>query len=265
MKTYIATHPKTSETHRFESQNRESAEAYCLMHGLEIQESRVKSQETSRQSDEPTYYKGNYLLSKKQKAVLCQLAAGVFSDLDDLGLIDEPAAPGESKAQRLTKWRRSEVKKATGKTSLTKCRNSDYRKLHNHFALMTGKNYNPQNHCTGPQTNQRGDTMERREQIIALIEEELMKHARVVTDPANGDECAASQIAQDKGGSIGAGYFMSIAIAKNKSANLSDLASLVTLPARQLEQLHYTLRNRIAGREGRGEVKKRNKKQRGGE
>lgn len=259
MKTYRA---KTSDGKivTFPSENREAAEAYCLMHDLEIQESRNQNQETS----EPSYYKGNALLSKKQKAVICQLAAAVFNDLDKMGLIE---AEGKTKAQRLTNWRRDQVKKSVGQDSLTTCRNDHYRRISDWFSSLTGVDYtkhgNPQHKCTGPQTNQRGDTMERREQLIKLIEQDLNEHLRVCQDPKGMKEIAASQVADVKGGPIGEGYLMSIAKAKNARAGLSDMASLITLPAAKLEQLHFTLRNRIAAREGRGTPSSRNKRQRG--
>jgi len=252
------------------SYNLAAAEAYCIMHGMRFDgeyhgEAAAGGIEENDPADDwkntpatsgPS--KGDPLLSKKQKATLAQLANGVFNDLDELGLID---VDGDTKYKRLANWRHDETKKACGKSSLTQCRNSDYRKIYDWFSAMTGRSYNPQMHCTGKQSGQRGDTMERREQLIILIEEALMEHARVVSEPRNEAERAASQIAQVNGGSIGEGYILSIARAKNKHADLKHFGDLIKLKSVPLEQLLYTTRNRIAAREGRGSTKNRNKNQ----
>jgi hypothetical protein len=64
-----------------------------------------------------------------------------------------------------------------------------------------------------------------------------------------------------KGGVINEAYLMAIAKAKNPGHTLYDSGCLLKLPASRLEQLLFTLRNRIAAREGRGDSSKRNKGQ----
>ena len=54
---------------------------------------------------------------------------------------------------------------------------------------------------------------------------------------------------------------MAIARGKNPSATLYESGCLITLTAAKLEQLLWTLRNRIAAREGRGKTANRNKNQ----
>jgi hypothetical protein len=92
--------------------------------------------------------------------------------------------------------------------------------------------------------------MEAREQFVARLSEALREHAQ------SGHEHA---------GQIGEAYVMTVAKRKNPKRTLTDFASLVTLPAKQLEDLLWTIRNRIAAKEGRGQTENRNKKQRGTE
>lgn len=255
-------------SHEFSAAHAAAAEAYCLMHDLRLEgvykggatAGDMEKNDPAEQWKKPGGpLKGDRPLSKKQKATLCQLAAAVFRDLDDLGLAD---AEGSSNTERMQNWRREEVRKVTGLDSLTKCRNSHYRRIHDHLSTMTGKQYeSPQMKCTGPQTSER-DTMEAREQAINLINCALAKHEQVVNSPETAPEVHASQHAKEKGGPLHPGYILAIARNQNKAADLRHIGDLVKLPFEKLDNLLSTTRNRIAAREGRGNSRNRNKSQR---
>lgn len=275
MPTYLATRAPMNggyddagaEAIEFRSDNAAAAEAYALMHDLRL-DGILKSKDAAGavEKNDPAEDwktsapdKGDRVVTKKQKATICQLAAAVFKDLDEMGLID---APGSSASERSQNWRRAEVQKCTGLDSLTKCRNSHYRKLYDHFSSLTGKQYNnPQMKCTGKQSAGMSDTMESREQAIYLISTALAKHEQVVSSPQTAPEISYSVHAKEKGGALRAGYILAIARNQNKEHALRDFSDIIKLPFARLDNLLYTTRNRIAAREGRGNTRSRNKSQ----
>ena len=174
MPVYLATQPdKTgrydslhAKSIRFDADNRAAAEGYCLMHNLRLDglfqgEAPAGDMEENDPADDwkkPQQgpRKGDPLLTNDQKATLSILIKKVFTDLDEMGLV---GAEGDTTAKRLKAWRYEETRKAVGIASLRECRNSHFRRIHNHFSSMTGKQYDsPQMLATGPQSGT-NDTM----------------------------------------------------------------------------------------------------------
>ncbi len=147
----------------------------------------------------------------------------------------------------LTEWRHEQVQKLLGKPGLSACVNMDYRKLKSHFELMAGKgNFNniilagTPTRASAPQ-----DTYQNRQTKVKLIFDSLLDHGRRMAMAGRAEEC------------ITAPYVEAIARAKFKLPQ----ADLHKLTAMQLDQLLYTVRNRITAKEGRGDTKNRNKSQ----
>jgi hypothetical protein len=197
-------------------------------------------------------------LSTLQKARLCQDATAAFAHQEKMGLVEVRATESRSKAMET--WRRAELAAAGFPASLRECNNYQFRGIRAHFLMLAGKDdvafgY----HMKSGRVKDKGaaeDTYERREEIRALILKALLEHGARV-NPAHKDfdeEVAATVTA--KGGMIEAGYVIAIAKAKAKGRELDSLT------ASELWQVLYTVRNRIAAREGRGTTGGRNKSQR---
>jgi predicted NAD-dependent protein-ADP-ribosyltransferase YbiA (DUF1768 family) len=156
-------------------------------------------------------------------------------------------------------WRHQEVWKCVRREGLSECHNGQYTKLSNHFRLIRGANTKAE-----PQkwSKEKDDTDERRMHIIRQLATTLAHHARRVEKPQTQEESQWAAHANIKGGVITEAYLMKMAQGKNPAESLTDTGDLIKLPASRLEQLLWTLNNRIAAREGRGDPGKRNKKQR---
>jgi hypothetical protein len=180
-------------------------------------------------------------LSNRQKAALAQLARQAWDALDELGLVAD--VPGESAAARFTCWRRAQQAEAVGRESLRDCRNDDYRPLRAHFNSLLGRDDRAFDDLMrtgpGPKAENAEDTREARERQKALISAAVRQH-------------------QAAGGSIHPGYVLAIARRKFRRPQLRDF---LDLSAGQLAQLLWTVRNRIAAKEGRGASGKRNRSQ----
>ncbi|MFC5049207.1 hypothetical protein ACFPK9_01055 [Rubritalea spongiae] len=159
-------------------------------------------------------------LSKKQKAMLSQLARQGFDKLYDLDLID---APGDTKSKQFANWRRREQAEATGESSLTKCVQKDFLPLRAHFNSILGLDDKAfTDHLRSqPATDHSDplDTPEERQRKLHLIHQALAEQTQFKL-----------------------GYV--IAIARNKFAN-PNLKHLNTLTTKQLQQLLITLKERI--------------------
>lgn len=197
-------------------------------------------------------------LSKKQLAVLCQEAAAAFAYQEKLGLAG--ATPGQSRSAAVDDFRRAQLAAAGFPASLRSCGNHHYRPIRAHFQLLAGADDKAfANHLRSGQVKDHGaadDTHEKREELRALLLRELLAHgARVTPGKAEFDESIAATV-REKGGMIEAGYIIALAKAKANGRHLDSLT------AGELRQIHWTLRNRIAAREGRGTTAGRNKSQR---
>lgn len=185
-------------------------------------------------------------LSLKQKSALCQLARQAFDRLDALGLVD---APGAGVSARFAAWRAEQQAEAVGIASLRDCGNAHYRSLRAHFNALLGRDDVAFQDLTrtgrvrdhGPAE----DTHERREELRALILLTLMEHGHRC-DPARPEyQPEIARCVAEQGGLITAAYAIAIAKMKCKGKALDRLT------ARELEQILYTMRNRISSREGR--------------
>jgi hypothetical protein len=238
-------------SHEFATPDGDTARAMCDAHGWEFIRLYAPGGDSDRPASQPT--KGDPALSRAQVRCLAIEAGKAFKLLDALDLADGMGADD---------WRHAQVQTVTQRDGLSQCQNSHYLKLLRHFKALRGdKSGGPD--LSGRQSGEGGDTLERREAVLRLLAMELGSHARRVTTPAGFEEVKLSDHAHTKGGPIGEGYLLALARGKNPGVTLTELGALITLPASRLEQLHTTLRNRIAAREGRGTTKGRNKGQRG--
>ena len=145
-------------------------------------------------------------------------------------------------------WRHEQCAKCVGQPRLSKCNNSHYRKLKAHFEVMAGRgSFNNIILAGTPTTGSApDDTYQNRQIKVKLIFDSLLEHGRRMTMAGKGEQC------------ITAVYVETIARSKFKLAQVD----LHKLTARQLDQLLYTVRNRMNAKEGRGDAAKRNKSQR---
>lgn len=157
-------------------------------------------------------------------------------------------------------WRHAQVWKCVRREGLSDCTNSMYVKILNHFRTLRGASTK-----AAPQkwSKEKDDTDERRMHIIRSIATVMGHHARRVENPQTQEESRCAAFATMKGGVINEAYLMVIAQRKNPAEVLRDTGDLIKLPASRLEQLLWTITNRIAAREGRGDTENRNKKQSG--
>jgi hypothetical protein len=197
-------------------------------------------------------------LSKLQKATLCQLAAEAWKLQNRLGLAEVPA--GMSPSAAFEAWRRGQQQAAIGRSSLREATNDDYRPLRAHFLTLAGREDQAfSTYLRTGRVKDRGpaeDTHERREELRTLILQSLIAHGEKVT-PGHARYCSATAaVVAAKGGMLTQGYVVSLAKAKARGRELGSLT------AGELAQILYTVRNRIAAREGRGSTRGRNKSQR---
>lgn len=233
----------------FGTPDEDSARAMCDVHEWEF----IRCFAPGSHADKPkaTPQKGDPPLTGKQIRCLVTEARFTFDALSNMGNI----------ADTFDSWRHDVVYQTVRREGLTQCQNSHYRKLLSVFRQMRGaadKGGMPQNR---KQSREGGDTSERREQLLALIAHELGKHAQRVENPQNEAEVKLAAHASSKGGVINEAYLLAIAKAKNAGTMIYDVGCLIKLTSARLEELLFTLRNRIASREGRGTTKGRNKKQ----
>jgi len=238
------------KSHEFETAGPDAAHAYCDVMGWEL----LRVYQEGSDSDRPlgTRNKPSRPLSQRQVIALAAEAQQTHRFLIRAG-IDVPV---------FDDWRHSVVSQAIGKPSFKDITNAQFMKVRNAFRELRGAAPLGSSYDAKRQTREAGDTLETRSRAMHMLAQSLGTHARVVSNPATPDEELASAHAQKKGGAIGIPYMIALATAKNRGQQIKDIDDLVKLPTSRLEQLFYTLRNRIAAREGRGDKDKRNKSQR---
>lgn len=196
-------------------------------------------------------------LSTRQKAVISQTARQAFDIQDRAGLIDGSAV---SDSKRFETWRRAQQAEAIGISSLRECGNNHYRPLMAHFLVLAGKDDSAFRLAvrTGRVKDHGAieDTHENRETQRALIMQALVDHSHRCDALHKDYDADIAAKVEAAGGIITPGYV--IAIAKNKCKG----RGLDSLTARELSQIHWTITNRIAAKEGRGTPASRNKSQR---
>jgi len=232
----------------FATVDMETGRAVCDAQGWEY----IRCYEVGSDSDRPATKpaKGDKPLSTLQMRCLVTEANKTWKHLSNMGVITD----------LFDEWRHNQVWACVRRDGLKACSSSHYRKLLSHFRSLRGA-ADPGGQVGKSWSREGGDTEERRTQILRALAAELGHHARRVEKPQTPAECHIAAIANEKGGVINEDYLMSIARAKNPGTTLHDTGCLIKLPASRLEHLLFTLRNRIAAREGRGETKKRNKGQ----
>jgi hypothetical protein len=195
-------------------------------------------------------------LSNTQKAVISRTARTAFLIQDEAGLVEGTG----SESARLAAWRHEQQLAAGCPASLRACGNNHFRALMAHFLCLAGRDDSAFRYQlkTGRVKDHGAidDTHENRETQRRLIVEALLAHGRRCEPQAAEYDPAVAAKVVEKGGIITQGYVVQIAKAKNKGKSLDSLT------ARDLAQVLYTVRNRIAAKEGRGTPARRNKTQR---
>lgn len=238
------------QTFEFPTVDAETARALCDAQDWELIRVYERGGDSDRRTDAPV--KGDRPLSRKQLQTLAIEAQRTHRALSRMGVVNDT----------FEDWRHAQVWACVRREGLRQCLSSQYRKLLTHFRSLRGE-LTPDEGKARRQSREGGDTLERREQLLSALAAELGSHARRVENPQTEAESRHAAYASTKGGVLNEAYLMAIAKAKNPGQTLHDVGCLIKLPASRLEQLLYTLRNRIAAREGRGDGAARNKKQRG--
>lgn len=241
MKIYLATAPpenghftsKNAKQITFQAVDEETARNLCDATGYRLDgEKHPPEKKTWADGHAP-----NNKLSKKQIIALSILARDAFKLQLRCDLVEEEAT---SESAQFNLWRHNQQREITGHESLKKCRNIDFRPLKLHFLKLAGKPFDaPEAIATGQQTADENDTLENRQIWFRQISNELKNTTE-----------------------INAGYLLTIARTQNKYQTLTDFESIATLPAHKIQQLLFTLRNRISSKKGVGGTKNRNKSQR---
>lgn len=235
----------------FPTPDEDCARATCDASGWEL----IRVWQPGSDADRPVTapVKGDRPLSRAQVQALAIEAGKAYRTMHQHGLTDDTE----------TVWRHAHVHDQVGRDGLSKCQNSHYKKLYNHFRRLQGEStVGGDTGGTAAQSGEGGDTLDRREQILLLLRRELGSHARRVSDPQTAREQTIAAHAAEHGGPVTEGYLLAIARMKNRATLLRDIDCLIKLTSARLEQIHITLRNRIAAREGRGKTQSRNKGQR---
>ena len=239
------------KTFEFATPDGEAARAMCDAHGWEF----IRVYQPGKDADrKPQAAQGDHPLSPRQIQTIAIEAGKAWRIQQETGLTDLPE----------NAWRQEQVMGLVKRDGLRRCQNSHYPKLLRHFKTLNGSAQGPAAAASAQQSGEGGDTLPRREQLLALLANELGQHARRVEKPMTEQESASSAHAKTKGGVINEAYLLAIARAKNPGVTLHDAGCLLILTAAKLEHLLFTLRNRIAGREGRGDASRRDKGQRKG-
>lgn len=191
------------------------------------------------------------------------LARQAFDFQRDLGNLDD--------ATKFDAWRRDEVMKAVEKPGLSACDHADFRPVRAHFALLCGKDEAALDDLlSSGKTRDHAapdDTWENRRNVVHLIREAIGFHV-IFAETSEAEivekqhkELGHWRSIQANGGPIREGYALAVARKKHNLAirSIDELTDKLT--HRQLEQLHYTITNRIAAKEGRGNKANRNKSQ----
>lgn len=238
--------------HLFPVVSADAAREMCALSGWEFVRIFEPGTDSDRQA--PQARGADRPLSAKQRTSLMTEAARTWKALTEHGVTDET----------FDDWRHAVVLDTVGKAGVSKCTNQHYARLYRKFREMRGASVTVRGGGHRGQSGERGDTMEARERTMHLIARTLGSHAARVENPQDETDMRCAAHAAGAGGVIGEAYLLTLAAAKNRAESIRDVGDLIKLPVSKLEQLHWTLVNRIAAREGRGKAKKRNKSQRKG-
>lgn len=224
-------------SHEFETFGEEAARAMCDLQGWDF----IRCYQEGSHSDRPEKEKAPALLiiSKQQLKCLIIEAQDTYRQRAKLG-IEQPA---------FDEWRAAELRNVAKVDSFKILPNAKFMKVRNHFRNLRGAAALGNSYEAKRQSKERGDTLETRQQQMYLIAQALGNHARFM------------EMKNLQAATITVGYLLTIARAKNKAHTIQDIDDLVKLPTSRLEQLLYTIRNRIAAKEGRGDKSNRNKGQ----
>ena len=221
------------EPHQFETYGEDAARAYCDIAGWDFIRAWQEGSHSDRPEPKPAMDANRPVTPRQMKALIveAQMTYKVHCSVMD----DE--MPG------FDEWRYAQLGMVVkGCKSFRHVPAKLYNKVKNHFRRLRGAAPagNPQAHRK--QSGEKGDSLQHREQMLYLLAKELGEHAKRAE---TNDTCKA------KGGALGEAYLMTIARMKNKGHTLGDIGDLIKLPVSRLEQLLFTIRNRIATREGR--------------
>ncbi len=208
----------------------------------------------------PSGPQGNLKPETRQKLAIN--ARNAFDYQRDLGNIEDSVTFND--------WRRDQVMDVVKKPGISACNGVDFRPVMARFLTLAGKDAEAflQHMQTGPvkDSSPADDTHEAREQWLALLRQEIAAHvalgerAEVNVPPEALGHWRAIRAA---GGPIHPGYACAIAVHKFGIYKTAFDQLHTRLTAKQLEQLFYTVRNRILTREGRPQTEKgRNRQQR---
>ncbi len=208
----------------------------------------------------PNGPQGNLKPDSRQKLAIN--ARNAFDYQRDLGNVEDGVTFND--------WRHDQVMEVVGKPGISACNGGDFRPVMAHFLALAGKDAEAfrQHMRTGPvkDSSPADDTHEAREQWLAILRQEIFVHVEL------GD-CAEVNVPVDflshwkairaAGGPIRNGYASAIAASKFRIYKTGFDQLHTKLTAKQLEQLFYTVRNRILSREGRPQTEDgRNRQQR---
>lgn len=187
----------------------------------------------------PTLDHGSRPLTKKQIIVLAQLARAAYDFQAKLSLVDD---------LKFTDWRHREQLTAVGQSSLKDCRQHHYVHLRGHFLALRAGTPSPSAFkdltATADNADVQGNLQLLREAIAGLSQ------ASNIERPAMGPQGAENYV---------------LAIARNQAKGippktLDDIAN--SWPARKIETLIWTVRNRTSAINRTGLTSNRNKSQR---
>lgn len=234
---WICEAQKTGQpSHEFETFGEDAARAYCDMQGWDF----IRCYREGSDSDRRGKKDSSPLISAKQMKALIVEAQQTYRTLTDNG-IDLPD---------FDPWRKDILMSSVRVESFKLVTNRQFSKLRNRFRELRGAA--PLGNPNGGkrQSRESGDTLDQRQNRMYHLAQALGEHARRMADA--GTPQAAITVP----------YMLTIARAKNAGHEIRDIDDLVKLPVSRLEQLLFTIRNRIASKEGRGDGSKRNKGQR---
>lgn len=244
--------PGRARSHEFPTVDADTARAMCDANGWEFIRLYAPGSDSDRPADQPARGADRPLTNKQIKALVTE-ARRTYDALRALGVA----------GQTFEAWRHAVVHATVRRAGLRQCANRHYAALRRTFRELRGAAPGPKAAASRRQSREGGDTMERREQLMHRIANQLGLHAKRVESPITQADMACAAAATLKGGPITEQYMLAIARAKNRAETFEDAGDLLKLPASKLEQLLWTITNRIAAREGRGDPADRNKKQRG--
>lgn len=225
-------------SHEFETFGEDAARAFCDLQGWDF----IRCYREGSDSDRRGKKDSSPLISAKQMKALITEAQETYRTLTKHG-IDLPDFDA---------WRKDILRQLVKVESFKLVTNRQFSKVRNSFRSIRGAAPMGNPYEGKRQSREAGDTLDMRQNRMFLIAEELGKHARRMVDAGLPQA------------TIGVAYLLKIALAKNPGHTLADIDDLIKLPTSRLDQLLYTIRNRIAAKEGKGDADNRNKKQKGG-